>query len=93
MDNPLNDKGNKKMVNTSPKNDQFNDKVEDKIEQAFDLLMECEMPFIIIIKDMDTGKVCSTGNLGNYNKGTAMMVNLLLQMAQNLAELDRKKNE
>lgn len=80
------------MVDTKPKNDEFNDKVEDKIKLAFESLMECEMPFVIIIKDMNTGKVCSTGNVGNYENGTPMMVNLLLQMAQKLAEMDRKND-
>lgn len=75
------------MVDPNPKNDEF----DDKVKQAFELLMECDMPFIIIIKDMDTGKVCSTGNIGNYENGKPMMVNLLLQMAQNLAQMDNKK--
>ena len=81
-----------KMVKTNSKNDEFNDEYEDNIEQAFNVLMKCDMPFIILIKDMNTGKVCSTGNVGSYENGTPMMINLLLQLAANLSDISKQPN-
>ena len=80
------------MVDTNPEKVKFNDEFDNNIEQAMRLLLKCDMPFIILIKDMDTGKVCSTGNIGNYENGTPMMINLLLQLAENLAQMDKKND-